>query len=88
MLKAVLDMNLRLCAVKKKKTLFLGEKISGLNVRRFKEKLKYLNIKKNEKVEFPFVFSRANEKNKGMGAEKSGILLFRFLTSNEIKKYQ
>jgi hypothetical protein len=28
------------------------------------------------------VFSRANEK-KGMGAEKRGILLFRFLTSNE-----
>jgi hypothetical protein len=29
--------------------------------------------------------SRANEKNKRMGAEKRGILLFRFLTSNETK---
>jgi hypothetical protein len=68
--------------------LFLGEKISGLNVRRFEEKLKYLNIKKKRKSRIPLCFLSRQRKNKGMGAEKSGILLFRFLTSNEIKKYQ
>jgi hypothetical protein len=33
-------------------------------------------------------FLSRQRKNKGMGAEKRGILHFRFLTSNETEKYQ
>ena len=33
-------------------------------------------------------FLSRQRKNKGVGAEKRGILLFRFLTSNETLKYQ
>ena len=33
-------------------------------------------------------FLSRHRKNKGMGAEKRGILHFRFLTSNETEKYQ
>jgi hypothetical protein len=46
-------------------------------------------VDKNEKVEFPFFplpslcFFVGARENKGMGAEKRGILLFRVFTSNE-----
>jgi hypothetical protein len=49
---------------------------------------------KNEKVKFPFFphpplcFFVGARENKDMGAEKRGIILFRFLTSNETEKYQ
>jgi hypothetical protein len=45
----------------------------------------------SQEVLFPLqslcILSR-QRKNKEMGAEKRGILLFRFLTSNETEKYQ
>ncbi|KAK4024889.1 hypothetical protein OUZ56_010384 [Daphnia magna] len=40
----VVDMNLRLCAVKKLINLPCGEKICGLNVKKFELFFKYLNI--------------------------------------------
>ncbi len=55
----------------------------------FKDFLKYFwpDVKVFGKPRGPALFIGARE-NKGMGAENRGILLFRFLTSNETEKYQ